>query len=1154
MAAREGYTRLQAKVLEARRVWKRTLLWTGCAIVLAGLVAILAGEAIVDLLMPLPSSIRAVLLIGIIGTAGYFLYRYLIQPLRAELTLHDVALRVEQKHPDLEDRLVSALQFGDRETDDPIEAHMLQRLVTDAAERAEEIDFKATIDKRKKHKHLSIAFAAAAFCVFLTLIFPAEINTTLHRLLKPWEKTEPVFTTKLIVEPGATRILRGQSLAINVEVEGKSADKATLVYTKTDPDPVRELTDQDVTPPLEQQVNMMQIEGEKDKFGYELFNINENMEYYVAANDTASEHYTVEVFDMPKVTAIEVGYTYPEYTQLKPIVQQGDGNIRAVVGSMAEVRIATNKAIQSATLTVEGEAPVPMAIPEGRTLTATLDVLEDGKYTVELLCVDGFKNQTPIEYWITATPDEPPEIVIKEPGRDIEATQLEEVRVVAEATDDYGVEKITLKYSIGSSPAQALPMETVEVEEKKMISGSYTFYIEELDVEPGDVISYYAEATDNNTRTGPGVNTSEIYFIEVRPFNERYEEMEAESGSSPGGQMLAGLVEEQKQIIRETWKHVHTRPRSNRVLRPPSVTDEYQLAVKKTGKKQRDLKDKAQRVVDQISIDMRTASVPPEILMNLEEAIGKMDEASDELHAVKPREAMPPEQDALGLLVKVMMELPKVLARMRAAGNQAAADNMEMDLEELQSAFEEDENKLDEQMREQTQEMLHQAREMLAQQQQLTQQSQQMGREEQPSPREMQQNSQQQGQLAQQAQQMAQRAQQMAQGQGQQSGENNTGQRMGQAGEAMQQTSEQMQQAAENMEQRRPQMSAAKGQKAEENLRRAIDELQKVAAQFTDQALADATRQLDQLIEEQSEVREQTEALQVSSEARSRASEDRTQQDGIRSEDRRRASQLANEQRGLRQDLEQLQHNLTNLQEELNENNSQAARNIGEARREIVEKQAPKNMMSAQIGLQWRNFESAEQNQQEVLDALLQARDALQQARANMAKTEEEQLETALEQLERWGDQMQDIQRELEALDNQGSAQTPEQERRQQQLSELQAQMQQRAQELQQIMEAQQPGQEQQDTQQARSGMDSGREIRELWLGLLDAMNPTRRHRRTPFPNYDFTLRELGKLKGALEDRLAEIQEKKRLAQVVKEDVPPEYRTLVDGYYESLAK
>ena len=82
MATREGYAELQARVLAARRVWKRTLFWTGCAIALVGLIAILAGAAIVDLLMPLPSGVRIALLIGIIGTAGYLLYKYLIQPLR----------------------------------------------------------------------------------------------------------------------------------------------------------------------------------------------------------------------------------------------------------------------------------------------------------------------------------------------------------------------------------------------------------------------------------------------------------------------------------------------------------------------------------------------------------------------------------------------------------------------------------------------------------------------------------------------------------------------------------------------------------------------------------------------------------------------------------------------------------------------------------------------------------------------------------------------------------------------------------------------------------------------------------------------------------------------------------------------------------------
>ena len=349
MAAREGYAELQAKTSEARRAWKRSMFWTGFAIVLAGLIGLLAGEALIDLLMPLPSGVRAVLLIGVVGGIGYLIYKFLVQPLRSSLTLRDVALNVERKHPDLEDRLVSALQFGERESADPIEAHMLEKLVADAAKRTKGVDFKATIDQNRKRKHVGIAIAALVFCGLFALLLPSQLNTTLKRILIPWEKTEHVLATKFLVEPGDARILRGKSLPINVEVRGRSADKVELIYA---------------TPPSEgqteasefldgeaQRVNMMAIEGDKGKFGYEIFNINETMQYYVKANGIQSAPYTVEVFEMPKVIAIQVAYTYPEYTQLKPIVQQGDGNVRAVVGTQAEIRITTNKPIQSGTIT-----------------------------------------------------------------------------------------------------------------------------------------------------------------------------------------------------------------------------------------------------------------------------------------------------------------------------------------------------------------------------------------------------------------------------------------------------------------------------------------------------------------------------------------------------------------------------------------------------------------------------------------------------------------------------------------------------------------------------------------------------------------------------------------------------------------------------------
>ncbi len=296
-------------------------------------------------------------------------------------------------------------------------------------------------------------------------------------------------------------------------------------------------------------------------------------------------------------------------------------------------------------------------------------------------------------------------MVIKEPGRDIDATKLEEVNITAEATDDYGIEKLVLKYSIGSGEFQELPMETPGLQERKIINGSYAFYLEEIDVEPGEVISYYAEAVDNNTRTGPGVATSQIYFIEVRPFNERYEEVDGQPGP-PIPPVCGKLIGTEKQVIRETWKHTNAKP--------APLTEDYKFAVKKTAEKQSKLKDSAQEFADQIIGFMRTAAVDPEIVMNLEDAIEEMRSASDELYAIKPKQAMPHEQDALGLIVKVCQEMPKVLTRMRESGQQQVADNIEMELEDLESTIEEDQNELDEQMREQTQEMLDQAQKMLA--------------------------------------------------------------------------------------------------------------------------------------------------------------------------------------------------------------------------------------------------------------------------------------------------------------------------------------------------------------------------------------------------------------------------------------------------------
>ena len=1161
MNTREGYAELQARILDARRVWKRSLFWTGFAIVLTGIIALFAGEAIVDWLMPLPSAVRIALLTIGAGVTVYLLYKYLIQPLRASLTLRDIALNVERNHPNLEDRLVSAIEFGNRESTDPIEAHMLQRLLEDTTQRTEGIDFKATIDYSRTRKHVGIAALVIVGCCVLSLLFPREIHTGLLRVLVPWEKTDPILTTKLAIEPGNARILRGKSLPIHVTVTGKSADKVVLTYENTHE---RDASSPEVET-TQQQINMLQNPNDKRGFAYEIFNIDADMEYYVVANEVISERYTVEVFDMPRVTEISVAYTYPDYTGLKPVVQTGTGDIQAVIGTQAELKLLTNKAIQTATFflkndegqisfseeSTETQEPgaTQMTISDGNTLTTTIDVVENGRYTVELLCIDGFNNEIPIEYTVKAIPDAVPEVVIKEPGRDIKTTKLGEVEIIAEATDDYGVAELKLIYRVGADELQEIALNSSSppagtVEERAMegsstrrfVDGSYTFYIEEFDVEPGDVISYYAHATDNNTRTGPGKASSDIYFIEIRPFNEDFHEGEAQQAQAQAEpNPLLGIIASQKQIIRDTWKHTNSQS---------TTSEKYKSAVKKTADQQAELKDKTQKFVDELSVAIQTtAQVSPEILMNLEDAIDKMREATDSLNAIQPSEAIPPEQDALELLIKVSLEIPKVLMQMRNSNPQLAED-FELEMEELQSELENQQNELDMEMQEQTQEMLDQARQMLEEQQQLNQQSQQLGRENQPSPSEMQQNSQQQGQLSQQAQQMAQQLGTM-----QQNGQGTQGERLNQAGQAMQQAGEQMQDASQSMQQQQPQLSAAKGQKAEERLEEAIEQLEKVAAEFTEDALDRASQELQQLTDAQSDVQQETQELR-----------NRSQQSGMRPEDFRRASELANQQRELQRDLETLERTLRNLQTQLNQENPEAAENVADATRRLAEEQTLEDMSTAQRALQWRSFRAADQNQQEALDTLNQAQADLQQAQTNMANTEEEQLEAALQQLQQAREQMEDIQRELQAME--GQEQTEEQQRRRQQLAQQQQQLQERMQQAQQAMQrqnnqqpGQQPGEGEAEDQEARAGgRESNREIDELWLGMLDTMDYRPGNRSNPFPNYDFVIRDLNKLDAALEERLNTLQEKKRLTQVTKEDVPPEYRRLVDNYYESLSQ
>ena len=86
---------------------------------------------------------------------------------------------------------------------------------------------------------------------------------------------------------------------------------------------------------------------------------------------------------------------------------------------------------------------------------------------------------------------------------------------------------------------------------RKSVSAGHTFFLEELSLEPGDFISYFGRAADESA--AHQTTTTDIYFMEVRPFSKAYKQAEERGANgAPGGDNGGALSYQQRQIIAAT--------------------------------------------------------------------------------------------------------------------------------------------------------------------------------------------------------------------------------------------------------------------------------------------------------------------------------------------------------------------------------------------------------------------------------------------------------------------------------------------------------------------------------------------------------------------------------------------------------------------------
>ena len=349
-----------------------------------------------------------------------------------------------------------------------------------------------------------------------------------------------VFPQSIQVEvlPGDSRVVAGKPLSVRASVRA-----GHRLLTRFTP----KLT---VKAGSEERSVGMTPDGSGFQFSFE--SIDRSFVYHVTAGSARSSEYTVTALYAPRVKQIDLHYAYPAFANLAPREEKNGGDIYAPAGTSVHVRVHTDKPIASGQLALRGAAASGLQRTGDRVVEGDLVLAKDDSYRIGLTDADGLQSSGDTEYFIRVMDDRPPDVRILRPGGDQQITPLEEVAIEARAEDDYGISRFDLVYVVAGRPPVVVPFDKPNGSDLHRV-GTHVLQAEDLRVQPGDVITYYARARDVARGKRATEARSDMFFLEVRPFSEEFVMAQSQGMSGMSGEQIEALISAQKEIINATW-------------------------------------------------------------------------------------------------------------------------------------------------------------------------------------------------------------------------------------------------------------------------------------------------------------------------------------------------------------------------------------------------------------------------------------------------------------------------------------------------------------------------------------------------------------------------------------------------------------------------
>lgn len=602
------------------------------------------------------TGIRTGLFFTFVGLSLGALAYWVIFPLAKYFRLgtvisHEQAATIIGEHfVDVKDKLLNILQLK-RQSDSAGGNDLILAGIDQKSEEIKLVPFKSAINLSHNRKYLRYALPPLLLLIILLFAAPSMIKDGTERLVRYGTEFVKPAPFRFELQNENLSVVQYGDFPLTVKVEGDQLPNEVFI----DLDNVQYR--------LKKEANNL--------FSYKFSNVQKDVDFKLFAAEVKSSKYKLEVLKKPNMLGFDVKLNYPDYTGRQDEELNSVGDLVVPIGTTIDwVFNAENTDEVQIDFSREASRQ-PVKRFSNDLFTFKKRVMQDDLYKL-FISNEALPNADSITYSLSVIPDLYPEISV-EKFQDSLDNKL--IYFVGEASDDYGMQSLSFNYRISQKGAvNEAPLNTLLIQspDAKQVSYEHIFDVNELNLQPGDEVTYYFEVFDNDAVNGSKSSRTNL-MVYAKPTVDEFEAM-AEENDEQIMDNLAKARQESKEL-QEEMKRLR-----EKLLQEKELDWQNRKELENLLKRQKELEEKIKEAQQAFEENLKNQSEYQEPTPEEQEKQEKLQELFEE--------SMSPEmKELMEKLEEMLQEMDKEEAMEMMEQMEFNEENTEMNLERLEELY-----------------------------------------------------------------------------------------------------------------------------------------------------------------------------------------------------------------------------------------------------------------------------------------------------------------------------------------------------------------------------------------------------------------------------------------------------------------------------------